>query len=80
MSNARMRYFIRVTNIAIFNALVEAAEKHAAEQNVTYEAQRRNGYYELSTGSADLWHDLYLYGQMIAQAQDEYIDGGELPA
>jgi len=24
-----------------------------------------------------LWHELYLYGQMLAQAQDENIDGGE---
>jgi hypothetical protein len=77
MQNARMNYFIRVTNVGIFNSLVKAAEKLAAAKNVTFEARRRTGFYELVTGSAALWHELYLYGQMLAQAQDENIDGGE---
>ena len=75
-----MRYFIRVTNVGIFNALVQAAERIAAEKNASFEARRRQGYYELVTASAALWHELYLYGQMLAQAQDDVIDGGELTA
>jgi len=78
MADARKKqYFIRVTNVGVFNALVSAAEKTAAERNATFEARRNRGYYELVTGSAALWHELYLYGQMLAQAQDENIDGGE---
>jgi len=78
MTDARKRqYFIRVTNVGIFNALVAAAEKTAAEKDAAFEAGRNRGYYELITTSAALWHELYLYGQMLAQAQDENIDGGE---
>jgi hypothetical protein len=78
MTNARMMYFIRVTNVGIFNALVEAAEKFAAKHGAEVEARRREGYYELLTGSVSLWQELYLYGQMLAQAQSENIDGGEV--
>jgi|PlaIllAssembly_1097288.scaffolds.fasta_scaffold2707654_1 hypothetical protein len=77
MNNVRKGYFIRVTNVGIFNAMVNAADKIAADKNATFEAQRSRGYYELVTASAALWHELYLYGQMLAQAQDEYIEGGE---
>ena len=77
MQDARMNYFIRVTNVGIFNNLVQAAEKLATAHNATFEAHRRTGFYELVTGSRALWHELYLYGQMLAQAQDENIDGGE---
>jgi hypothetical protein len=77
LNNARKRYFIRVTNVALFNALVQAAENVAAEKSATFEAQRRLGYYELMTDSPALWQELYLYGQMLAQAQDDMIDGGE---
>jgi hypothetical protein len=78
MTNARMMYFIRVTNVGIFNALVEAAEKAAAKHSAEFEARRRQGYYELVTANVALWQELYLYGQMLAQAQDEHIDGGEV--
>jgi hypothetical protein len=77
MNNMRKRYFIRVTNVGIFNALVKAAETVAADQNAAFEARRSRGSYELVTASESLWHELYLYGQMLAQAQDENIDGGE---
>lgn len=74
MNNVRLSYFIRVTNVGIFNALVEAAER-LSDSN--FAAHRQRGYYELVTSSAALWRELYLYGQMLAQAQDEEIDGGE---
>jgi hypothetical protein len=77
MNNARLSYFIRLTNVGIFNALVEAAERLANDKNAKFAAHRRGGYYEFVTSSAALWHELYLYGQMLAQAQDEEIDGGE---
>jgi hypothetical protein len=57
--------------------MVKAAEHLSAEKGADFEARRSGGYYELVTISAEFWHDLYLYGQMIVQAQDEYIDGGE---
>ncbi|MBI5960214.1 MAG: hypothetical protein HY866_15855 [Chloroflexi bacterium] len=76
--NGRVKYyFIRVTNVNIFNALVKAAEHLSAEKGADFDARRNGGFYELVTASASFWHDLYLYGQMIVQAQDEYIDGGE---
>lgn len=79
MTNARMMYFIRVTNVGLFNALVEAAENAAARYSAPFEARRRQGYYyELVTASHALWNELYLYGQLLAQAQDEHIDGGEV--
>jgi hypothetical protein len=78
MPNARMMYFIRVTNVGIFNALVAAAEQSAAKHSAEVEARRREGYYELLTSSMSLWQELYLYGQMLAQAQSENIDGGEV--
>lgn len=78
MNNARLMYFIRVTNVGIFNALVEAAESAADKHSVNFEARRRQGYYEIVTASVSLWQELYLYGQLLAQAQDENIDGGEI--
>lgn len=80
MNNARMKYFIRVTNVGIFNALVKAAEDYAAEKSSIYEARRQGGFYEVVTSHFGLWQNLYLYGQMLAQAQDENIEGGELSA
>ncbi len=78
MQDARLNtFFIRVTNVGIFNRLVHTAEKLAAAKNVTFEARRHAGFYEIVTNSAALWQELYLYGQMLAQAQDENIDGGE---
>ncbi|HEX3049777.1 MAG TPA: hypothetical protein VHP83_03915 [Aggregatilineaceae bacterium] len=79
MTSGKRGFFVRVTNVGIFNALVQAAEKLAAQKNQSFEAQRRGGYYEIVTHNAALWHEIYLYGQMLAQAQDENIDGGEFP-
>jgi hypothetical protein len=80
LNQARRTYFIRVTNVGIFNALVAAADHYAADRGVSFEARRSRGYYELVTNSTALWHEIYLYGQMLAQAQDETIEGGELTA
>ena len=80
MMNARMMYFIRVTNVGIFNAIVKSAEGAADRHNAKFEARRRQGYFELLTTSESLWQELYLYGQMLAQAQDEQIDGGHAQA
>ena len=77
MKTARMKFFIRVTNVGIFNLLVEAAEEKAHAHHAELKPRRSRGYYELRTSSADLWQALYLYGQVLAQAQDDYIDGGE---
>jgi len=70
-------YFLRVTSVGIFNALVSSAEERAELHGAVYEARRSRGYYELVTPSESLWRELYLYGQMLAQAQDETIEGGE---
>ncbi len=77
MNTGRKTYFIRVTNVVLFNAIVQAAEKAAAASGATFDARRVQGYYELVTDGATLWQELYLYGQMLAQAQDENIEGGE---
>ncbi len=79
-NSARMKYFIRVTNVALFNTLVKAAERMASEKSFSFSAERRGGYYELQTNNSALWQELYLYGQMLAQAGDENIEGGELSA
>ncbi len=78
MANARMKYFIRVTNVGIFNSLVQAAEEAADTHKAAFVARRSQGYYELLTASASLWRQLYLFGQLSAQAQDENIEGGEI--
>jgi hypothetical protein len=79
MHNARMKgkYFIRVTSVSLFNVLVDATERTAPRYDATFVAQRSRGYYEIGTDSIVLWQEIYLYGQFLAQAQDEFIDGGE---
>lgn len=77
MSTARpefLRYYIRVTNVRLFNALVASAEKTEAND---IEASRDGGYYVLRTNNQYVWRELYLYGQMLAQAQGESIEAGE---
>ncbi len=71
------RYFIRVTNVGVFNSLVQAAEAAVTRHKTTFDTHRQGGYYKLVTPSATLWNELYLYGQVLAQAQDEHIEGGE---
>lgn len=69
-----LRYYIRVTNVRLFNTLVESAERSEARD---IEARRDGGYYVLRTNNRDVWHELFLYGQMLAQAQGELIEAGE---
>ncbi|HLA43304.1 MAG TPA: hypothetical protein VJZ27_07710 [Aggregatilineales bacterium] len=69
-----LKYYIRVTNVRIFNALVASAEDSASAH---FEARRQGGYYILRTNDEILWKDLYLYGQMLAQAQGENIEAGQ---
>jgi hypothetical protein len=69
-----LRYFIRVTNVKVFNALVASAEDAGTSD---FDAFRSEGYYVLRTNDEFLWKDLYLYGQMLAQAQGEYIEAGQ---
>lgn len=68
-----LKYYIRVTEVGIFNALVAAAESSAVQD---IDAQRSEGFFILRTNDEILWKDLYLYGQMLAQAQGEYIEAG----
>lgn len=79
MTNQRQTqpYFIRVTNVNLFNAIVRTAEDTAPQHGATFQARRNHGYYELLTSDRALWHELYLYAQMLAQAQDENIEGGQ---
>lgn len=71
------RYFIRVTNVGVFNSLVQAAEAAVTRHKTTFDTHRQGGYYTLVTPNPALWNELYLYGQVLAQAQDEHIEGGE---
>jgi hypothetical protein len=68
-------HYIRVTNVALFNAIVAVAERKGRDTEIM--TSRRYGYYELRTSNVALWRELYLYGQMIAQSQDEFIEAGE---
>lgn len=68
-------FYIRVTNIELFNVLYEYIEHNRLLDR--FEAQRQGGYYVLTTFDSHFWRDLYLYGQMLAQDQDDYIEGGE---
>ena len=49
-------FYIRVTNIDLFNMIVAEAEKHDIGEAV--QAARRQGYYELRTTNAGLWQEL----------------------
>ncbi|KAB2906248.1 MAG: hypothetical protein KJ064_27895 [Anaerolineae bacterium] len=69
-----LKYYIRMTNVALFNAIVASAEKSEAHD---IETQREGGYYVLRTNNQFVWRELYLYGQVLAQAQDEFIEAGE---
>ncbi len=69
-----LKYYIRLTNVSLFNALVASAEKSEADD---VEANREGGYYVLRTNNQFVWRELFLYGQMLAHAQDESIEAGE---
>lgn len=68
-------YYIRVTNVELFNLIVAEAEKHEVKEAI--QAARCHGYYELRTTHEALWHELAIYGQMLAQLQSEFIETGE---
>lgn len=69
----QLAYFIRVTNIDLFNVIVTIAE----DTGRRFKTARSDGYYVLRTDDETLWRELYLYGQMLAQAQDTFLDAGE---
>lgn len=69
-----LKYYIRVTEVRLFNNLVSAAEE---AQSLGFEALREGDSYVLRTQDEYLWRDLFLYGQMLAQAQGEWIEAGE---
>lgn len=69
-----LRYYLRVTNVKLFNALVASAEKSEAKD---LETRREGGYYIIRTNNQYVWRELFLYGQMLAQAQGEIIEAGE---
>jgi hypothetical protein len=69
-----LKFYIRVTDVTIFNALVASAESSESDD---FNAYRDEGYFVLRTNDEFLWQDLFLYGQMVAQAQGEYIEAGQ---
>ncbi len=69
-------YFIRVTDVQLFNTLYASLESKNMAHHVR--TSRNSGYYELHTRNAVLWSDLVLYGQYIAQAQGEFLEAGEI--
>jgi len=68
-----LKYYIRVTEVGIFNALVASAEASGVQD---IDTRRSEGYFVLRTNDEILWKDLYLYGQMLAQAQGELLEAG----
>jgi hypothetical protein len=71
----KMPYFIRVMDIDLFNTLYKSAEDKGVQHKI--HTGRNSGYYELHTDDRDLWRELSLYAQMLAQAQDSFIETGE---
>lgn len=70
-----LRFYIRVTAIKLFNNLVASAEE---VEEVHFQAMRESdGYYVLRTNDEALWQDLYLYGQMLAHAEGEFIEADQ---
>lgn len=69
-------YYIRVLRLDLFNTLYTFAESKNWLETVRME--RKDGYYLLTTEDPTLWHELFLYGQLLAQEQDAAIDGGEM--
>jgi len=69
-----LKYYIRVTNVKLFNAIVASAESSEAKD---IETSREGGFYVLCTNNQFVWKELFLYGQMFAQAQGEVIEAGE---
>jgi hypothetical protein len=70
-----LRFYIRVTDIKLFNNLVASAED---VEEVHFQALREGDSYVLRTNDEVLWQDLYLYGQMLAHAEGEMIEGGHV--
>ncbi len=62
-------------DIELFNTLYAAVE-HVPDG---IEAKRQDGYYILLIDNQDLWRELFLYGQYLAQELDADIDGSETP-
>ena len=71
-----MPFYIRVLDVDLFNTLYTFAKSNAWLESVRME--RKDGYYLLTTANPALWHELFLYGQLLAQEQDAVIDGGEV--
>lgn len=69
------RFYIRTLDIQLFNLLYAFLSERDLLSSVQLE--RREAYYTLSTEQRDLWHELFLYAQYIAQSQDSPIEGGE---
>lgn len=69
-----LKYYVRVTNVKLFNAIVASAENSEAKD---IETSREGGFYVLRTNNHFVWKELFLYGQMLAQAQGEVIEAGE---
>ncbi len=59
----------------LFNTLYAYIER--TDMLDQFDAQRQSGYYILSTTDSHFWHELYLYGQLLAQDSDVFIEGGE---
>lgn len=69
-----LRYYIRVTDPALFEALVDSANNSEAND---IEKKREGGYLVLRTNNEFVWRELFLYGQMLAQASGATIEAGD---
>jgi len=69
-----LKYYIRVTDVTIFNALVDSAE---ASETDDVNAYRDEGSYVLRNNVEILWQYLFLYGHMVAQAHGDFIEAGQ---
>ena len=68
-------FYIRLLNVELMNMLYATAETKGVVDYI--ETRRREGYYEIWVSDETVWRDLFLYGQMVAQTQDAFIEAGE---
>jgi hypothetical protein len=67
-----LKYYIRFSSVRLLDSLLAVAQQ-AKDLNV----QRTEQHFLLRTNDEALWKDLFLYGQMLANAENEQIEAGQ---
>lgn len=67
-----LRYYIKVTDPNLLDAMLASIDS-----DTIFETQRDGSLLTLRVADQAVWESLYLYGQMLAQAQDAFIEAGQ---